>query len=65
MSGTALVKDLISATGLPEEDLQRELTRLLSGAGLKKEELTLDELRILLAEYLQEVLIDAKNEFSV
>lgn len=64
MSETNLLKDLISATGLPEDGVEKELSRLLLAADIKPEEITLEELRELLANYMQEVLVSAKNEFS-
>jgi len=64
MSGAKLLKTLVSATGLPKAGVEKELDRLLVSAGKSPENLTIDELRELLAEYLQEVLLSAKQEFS-
>lgn len=64
MTGTNLLKNLVRATGLPHEAVQREVDRLMQSSGKKAEELTLDDLRELLAEYLQDVLLSAKDEFS-
>jgi hypothetical protein len=61
VSGLALLKLLIQSTGLPPEAVERELTKILSKANIQPENLTLDDVRDLLAIYLQDVLIEAKQ----
>lgn len=52
------------ATGLPDDLVSNELTRLLQKAGIEREAMTLDDLRQILAEYVQDVLLEAKDKFS-
>ena len=59
----SLLGQLSKATGLPQELVQKELERLIGKAG-KNQSVELDELRDILAEYLQEVLLQAQSEFS-
>jgi hypothetical protein len=62
--GENLLKDVAVATGLPQEMVSEELCRLISKAGLDPADLTLEDLRQVLAEYVQEVLMAAQQEFS-
>lgn len=60
MEGKALIRTVLTSTGLPSESLERELQRLLQGSRASEETLTLEQLRELLADYLQDVLVEAK-----
>ncbi len=62
--GDELFGTVANATGLPTDLVSRELDRLLGKAGIKREDLTLEDLRKILAEYVQDVLLAAKEEFS-
>ena len=62
--GIGLIDELTSSTGLPEELLSAELERLILAAGLKPEALTLDDIRAILAEYLQDVFLEAKGNLN-
>jgi ribosomal protein L1 len=59
--GKSLFNTVIAATGLPENAVERELGSLLSRAGKNPETMTLDDLREVLAEYLQSVLLETKE----
>jgi hypothetical protein len=61
MDGTRLLRILIEATGLPPESLELELTEILSARGVSLEQLTLDDVREVLASYLQDTLVEAKE----
>ena len=65
MRGAELLNELSDATGLPEALISEELSRLLDSAGKSPDSVTLDELRDLLAVYLQDVLIDAKKSLTI
>ncbi|HVK60866.1 MAG TPA: hypothetical protein VM432_04915 [Bdellovibrionales bacterium] len=56
--GEALLDEVTSATGLPEKLVADELTRLVKNAGLSKDAVTLDDLREMLADYLQDVMLE-------
>lgn len=62
--GDELFGQVTVATGLPADLVSDELERLLGKAGIKREDLTLEDLRQILAEYVQDVLLAAKEEFS-
>jgi hypothetical protein len=59
-----LFDEVTTATGLPKETISAELSSLVSAAGLNQSDLTLDELRQILAEYVQDVLMGAKEKYS-
>lgn len=60
MSGFELLKVLIEATGLPQESLEMELNKIITKSGLEASSLTLDQVRELLVDYLQDALTEAK-----
>lgn len=62
--GEKLLEEVVDATGLPEDMMSKELNRLVSQAGLESKDLTLEDLRTILAEYVQDVLLAAQKEFS-
>jgi len=62
--GKHLINTVVSATGLPEDPIQRELSSLLNKHGKAPEHLTLEDLREIMADYLQTVLVEAKEELS-
>jgi len=62
--GNELFKTVTGATGLPEELITKELSEILIGKGLAKEEVTIEELRVVLADYLREVILHAKDKFE-
>ena len=62
--GHKLLCDVAAATGLPEEMISRELETLIVKAGLDPAHLTLEDLRLVLAEYVQDVLLSAHSEFA-
>ena len=59
-----LVTTLIDATELPTQPLERELDRLFRAYGKSSADVTLDELRLIMADYLQAVLLQAKEDLS-
>lgn len=62
--GTALIEELSAASGLPDDLIGEELSRIIAGAGRSTADVTLDDLREMLAAYLQDVLADAKDAFD-
>ena len=58
--GKGLLRELIEATGLPGHLVEKEINRLAAKHGLNPKALTLDDVRELLASYLQDVLSEAK-----
>ncbi len=64
MRGTELLTELSDATGLPDDIIGEELSRLVATAGKTTDSVTLDDLREMLSIYLQDVLLEAKNSFN-
>ena len=62
--GKKLIQEITQSTGLPENLIQDELTTLLTSAGIQPDNATLDDLRRILAEYMQEVLVAAKEDLA-
>jgi hypothetical protein len=59
-----LFKKIAEATGLPNDLITKELNEIVGGKGLQSDEVTLDELRLAMAEYLREVILQAKYKFE-
>lgn len=57
-----LAQELIAATGLPQDPVEREFNKILERYGKSQDELTLDELREVMAEYLQIVFLELAEE---
>ncbi|MGZ3744321.1 MAG: hypothetical protein ACXWRE_00505 [Pseudobdellovibrionaceae bacterium] len=62
--GNTLLDLVILATGLPEEEVRQELQTLIDQHGKHAETLTTSDLREIMAEYLQDVLLAAKEQHS-
>ncbi len=62
--GQDILKNLIQATGISEELISPELKLLTERAGIPEQDLTIEDLRLILAEYVQEVLLSAKEQFD-
>lgn len=60
--GHKLFRTVTEATGLPQDAISNELTSLLKAAGFEPENMTIDDLRCVLAEYVQDILLAAKEE---
>lgn len=52
-SGAELISTLVSLTGLPESWVRTELDGILAQAGCSRETLTMDQLRVALAGFLE------------
>ena len=59
-----LAQTLIAATGLPQDPVEREFNKILERYGKSQDELTLDELREVMAEYLNLVFLELAEENS-
>jgi hypothetical protein len=62
--GKALLETLVQATGLPEGDVHSELQALMRKYGKSPETLTMDDLRQLMRDYVQDVLLETKESLS-
>ncbi|MFP5518625.1 MAG: hypothetical protein ACLGGX_01880 [Bdellovibrionia bacterium] len=56
--GNALFKCVVEATGLPQDTCESEFKEVLSKYGKNPETLTLEELREVIAEFLQDSLLE-------
>jgi hypothetical protein len=59
--GEALIKKICEETHLPMELILGELTNLIEKSGVDPKNVTMDQLRIILASYLQDTLLAAKS----
>ncbi|RME88740.1 MAG: hypothetical protein D6785_00545 [Planctomycetota bacterium] len=64
MGGKSLIDKVISETNLPEELIKEELYSLIRQAGLSPETIKEENLREVLVEYLQEVILQAQKSFG-
>ncbi|RYZ65802.1 MAG: hypothetical protein EOP09_13700 [Proteobacteria bacterium] len=62
--GNALLETLVLATGLPEGEVTRELQALMRKYGKTPETVTMDDLRQLMRDYVQDVLMEKKQRLS-
>jgi hypothetical protein len=62
--GDELLMEIIEATGLPVDLVKQELERIVTGAGLDPAQITLEEVREVMANYLGEILLGAKEAFE-
>ncbi len=61
MEGELLLKALIDAVGLPQTYVANELNSLMQKHNIQRDNLTLDQLRPLIAELVQETLLENKR----
>ena len=62
--GQPLLNEIIELTGLPKELVTQELLDLLDKKGIDTSSLNLENLRLVLVDYLQDVILKAKEEFK-
>ena len=62
--GKDILRNLIQATGISEELISSEIKLLTDRAGIQEQDITIEDLRLILAEYVQEVLLSAKEQFK-
>ena len=58
------LSELLQATGLPQDMVRKELQTLFEKEGLNENNITLDQLRYILASYAQDVLAGAKEHYT-
>lgn len=64
MNGKKLIELIAGATGLPIGPVQSHLSSILEGSGVNVENMTLEQVRAILADHMQDVLLEAKAEFG-
>ena len=64
LNGLELLERISQSTDLPEHLLLKELQELLKTAQVSESNVTLDQLREVLTSYLQDVLLEIKEEVS-
>jgi hypothetical protein len=62
--GNQLFKEVADATGLPLDLITTELSRVLTAKGVELSEVTIEDMRSALADYLREVIVEAKEKYS-
>ena len=64
MRGKDLINKVSSSSDMPAEVIKDELKDLLSHHDLSEQNLTLDQLREVVAEYLQDVFLETKQRLK-
>lgn len=64
MSGHELIEELVQAMGLPRESSRARIKSLIESHGKSLDALTVEDLRLILGEFMQDVLLDLKQELS-
>ncbi len=59
-----LFNKIIAGTGLPKNLISQEFLKKIQEMGFDKETLTVEQLREVLSDYLQEVIIGAREELK-
>lgn len=59
-----LFEKIVKNTGLPEELVSQDFLKKITDKGFEKNNLTLDQIRDVLAEYLQDVILQAREEYK-
>ncbi len=62
--GNSLVQSLLESTGLPQGAIEREFACLVEKHGKPIEQLDVEDLRAIVAEYLQLVFLELHQENS-
>lgn len=57
-----LLEKLVDQTGLPRNLIKQELSQILKHYGFSPDKITLDDLREVMAEYLQDTFIELKTK---
>lgn len=61
---STVISTVISATGLPESLVATELHQISKQQGFNLETMTLEQLRIVLSDYVQDVLVNLKENLE-
>jgi len=64
MKGKKLIDSITAATGLPQKLIDKELKLLIEKSGFDINNINMEELRVVISQYLQEVLLNAKTELT-
>lgn len=59
-----LLREVISSCGLPEEMISKELEQIMVSCGYEESSLTMEQLRNMMAVYMQSVLLDLKDVYG-
>jgi hypothetical protein len=57
----ALIKTLIRATGLPQEEAQKMLHKILVDSGNNPQEFSLEDLRLIMGQLLQDLFCEVQD----
>jgi hypothetical protein len=59
-----LLREIVLLTGLPEKVVEKDLMKMIAEKGYLAENLTVDQLREILADYMQDALLNLKSEYE-
>lgn len=60
-----LAQVVVEATGLPQDPVANELQKLMTAHGTNAEEMTIDQLREIMADYLNQVFLELASEEEI
>ncbi|MBT4760223.1 MAG: hypothetical protein HOO06_00875 [Bdellovibrionaceae bacterium] len=58
-------EQLVKHTGLPADNVRKELKRLILSAGYEPSNISVDDLRKVLSSYLQDTFVNTKAELNI
>lgn len=59
-----LFEKVVKSTGLPEELVTQDFLKKITERGFEKSTLTIDQIRDVLTDYLQDVILQAREEYE-
>lgn len=64
MEGSELIKFLSENSGLPTDWVQGQMTSLIDSKGIDPSQITLEDIRVILADCLQEIILEHSKSQS-
>ncbi len=56
--------EIVELTGLPKEELEKDVSKMINERGFSFHEMTLEKFREILATYMQDALLRLKKDFE-
>ncbi len=65
LSGIELVDQVVSLTGLPQDLVSQDLLKFINESGIAPEQLTLNDLRSVLTQYLESMAVPDASSLEI